>query len=128
MLRLALAAATALLLSAPCTPAYAQAAPSRTAPSTDGPPPDAPPLCAPLALHAAYLARRWGERPVAPGRIGAIPVILFVNPARRTWTLIRVVGPATGCAVGAGRLTTPRAPAKPGTPPRPISRPGGSVF
>lgn len=102
MTRLALAMAAAFVLPAACAPAYA-AAPG-------GP----PPLCAPLAAHASYLARRWGERPVAPGRIGRkAAVVLFVNPSRRTWTLIRIMGGGLGCAVGAGRLPeeTPPAPA-----------------
>lgn len=109
MSRFALAMAAALLLSAPCTPSYAgtgkgsSAAP--TPPKPTAQPGVAPLLCAPLAVHAAYLARRWGERPFAPGRVGrGIVVILFVNPTRRTWTLIRVMSASAGCAIGAGRL------------------------
>ncbi len=119
MTRLALALAAALTLSAPCTPAYAKTAPPHAAPKAAP-----PPLCAPLTAHAAYLARRWGERPFAPGRIGrAATVILFVNPATRTWTLIRVLAAGVGCAIGAGRppgRTTP--------PPQAAPVPDRSVF
>jgi hypothetical protein len=80
MTRLALALAAALSLSAPCTPAYAEPPPRKAPPDANAPPPP----CAPLKTHAAYLARRWGERPFAPGRIGGAVVILFVNPAART--------------------------------------------
>lgn len=110
MTRLALALAAALMLSAPCTPAYARPAgddETRTRPSSPVPPAEAPPLCAPLRTHAAYLLSRWGERPFAPGTVGRAIVILFINPRRGTWTLIRVVGPDKGCAVGAGRLPAP---------------------
>lgn len=123
MTRLALAVAAALTLSAPCTPAYAQlprrsAAPQKSRQQSPTSIP-APPLCAPLKAHARYLLQRWGERAFAPGIVGrGIMVILFVNPRKRTWTLIRVVNGGIGCAVGAGRLPE-RAPAAPRSTPAP---------
>ena len=74
-------------------------------------------ICGPFDEIVQGLASEdYTEQPIWLGRSGETRMVLFLNSAKSSWTLVHYIG-QTGCVVGAGdsstRLSDPQAPRTP---------------
>ena len=81
-------------------------------------------ICFDEATIAANLKSKHGEVEIWTGRLGAVSVALFANPAGTTWTIMTRPGDGTLCSMAAGYTwELPEAPAKPEVKPAPEPAP-----
>lgn len=84
-----------------------------------GTPANAQGQCVPFDRAVQVLRERYGEELVGAGLDGrAMPVLLFVSPDTRSWTLVRTTGDdgATACILTAGLDWVTVLPLPPGEP------------